>query len=220
LAQNGSPSQRARALRTLSADNTLRTLRAAAPLRKGTIGRVPRGAIQAGDYKQRTIFDSRAAQTVPGEIVRTESGAAGADPAVNEAFDGLGATFDFYWSVFERNSIDDEGLPLNATVHFGQDYDNAFWDGERMVFGDGDQELFKRFTSSLDVIGHELTHGVTEDEAGLIYQFQPGALNESVSDIFGSLVKQFAKKQDAKTADWLIGSELLTKNVNGVALLR
>jgi len=109
-------------------------------------------------------------------------------------------------------------MPLNATVHFGQDYDNAFWNGQQMVFGDGDGDLFNRFTIAIDVIGHELTHGVTEDEAQLVYFFQPGALNESVSDVFGSLVKQRMLNQTADQADWLIGAGLFTANVNGVAL--
>ena len=140
--------------------------------------------------------------------------------AVDEAFDGLGRTLDFYWSNFERNSIDDEGLPLDATVHYGDRYDNAFWDGRRMVFGDGDGELFNRFTIAVDVIGHELTHGVTEDEAGLIYAYQAGALNKSLSDVFGSLIKQSdpGRLQKADEADWLIGAGLLAPGVQGVAL--
>ena len=113
-------------------------------------------------------------------------------------------------SVYGRNSIDDEGLPLDATVHYGRRYDNAFWNGQQMVFGDGDGELFNRFTVSLDVIGHELTHGVTGDEAGLVYLGQSGALNESISDVFGSLVKQYARSQTADKADWLIGAGLFT----------
>jgi Zn-dependent metalloprotease len=137
---------------------------------------------------------------------------------VNEAYDGLGATFDFYWTVYHRNSIDDEGLPLNATVHYGTRYDNAFWNGQQMVFGDGDGELFNRFTISLDVIAHELTHGVTGDEARLVYLGQAGALNESVSDVFGSLVKQYARRERAADADWLIGAGLFTAKVHGVAL--
>ena len=167
---------------------------------------------------QRTIYDAHNSETLPGTVVRTEGAPPIGDPAVDEAYDGLGATYDFFWSVYNRNSIDDEGMPLNATVHFGQDYNNAFWNGEQMVFGDGDGELFNRFTISLDVIGHELTHGVTEDEAQLIYFFQPGALNESVSDVFGSLVKQRVLHQTAAQADWLIGASLFTANVNGVAL--
>ena len=118
----------------------------------------------------------------------------------------------------ERNSIDGAGLPLDATVHFGVRYDNAFWNGTRMVFGDGDGKLFNRFTVALDVIGHELTHGVTEQESGLAYRGQSGALNESLSDVFGSLIKQHALKQDVAAADWLIGAGLLTKAVKGVAL--
>ena len=65
---------------------------------------------------------------------------------MNEAYDGLGDTFDFYWNDLHRDSIDDEGLPLDASVHYGQGYDNAFWDGRQMVFGDGDGEIFNRFT--------------------------------------------------------------------------
>ena len=137
---------------------------------------------------------------------------------MDEAYDGLGGTYQFYWEIYQRNSIDDEGLKLDATVHYGVDYDNAFWNGEAMIFGDGDGEFFNRFTISLDVIGHELTHGVTEDEAQLVYMYQPGALNESVSDVFGSLVKQFKLQQTADQADWLIGQGLFTAKVNGVAL--
>jgi Zn-dependent metalloprotease len=103
-------------------------------------------------------------------------------------------------------------------VHYGLDYDNAFWDGTQMVFGDGDGDLFNRFTIAIDVIGHELTHGVTEVEAALVYQGQSGALNESVSDVFGSLVKQHALGQTAAEADWLIGVGLFTAQVQGVAL--
>jgi len=174
--------------------------------------------LAAEGQKQRTIYDTHHTQNLPGDVVRTEGAPPGDDVAVNEAYDGLGATFDLYWEIFERNSIDDAGMPLNATVHFGQDYDNAFWNGQQMVFGDGDGDLFNRFTISIDVIGHELTHGVTEDEAQLAYFFQPGALNESVSDVFGSLVKQRMLNQTADQADWLIGAGLFTANVNGVAL--
>jgi Zn-dependent metalloprotease len=103
-------------------------------------------------------------------------------------------------------------------VHFDTGYDNAYWDGTRMVFGDGDGQLFNRFTIAKDIIGHELTHGVTEIEAQLIYYGQSGALNESVSDVFGSLVKQYVLGQDASSADWLIGEGLFTSAVNGQAL--
>ena len=110
-------------------------------------------------------------------------------------------------------------MPLNGTVHYDRNLDNAFWDGERMNFGDGDGRFFDRFTISIDIMGHELTHGVTEVEAQLIYQGQSGALNESMSDVFGSMVKQYAKgRQSAEEADWLIGEGIFTERVHGVAL--
>ena len=173
-----------------------------------------------GAPKQRTIYTANNQQQLPGLVVATEKNqpAANADVAMREAFNGLGATWDFYFDVFDRKSIDDEGMPLDATVHYGNRYNNAFWNGRQMVFGDGDGRLFNRFTIALDVIGHELTHGVTQDEAQLAYMFQSGALNESMSDVFGSLIKQKRNRQTARTADWLIGEGLFTPAVNGQAL--
>ncbi|EXF47157.1 thermolysin metallopeptidase [Pseudomonas sp. BAY1663] len=155
---------------------------------------------------------------LPGVQRRREGQPASGDPAVDEAYDGLGATYDFFWQVFQRDSIDDLGMPLIGTVHYGQGYENAFWNGEQMVFGDGDGELFQRFTRSLDVIAHELTHGLIESEAALVYFNQSGALNESISDVFGVLTKQHSLGQMAAEADWLVGAELLTDKVQGVAL--
>ena len=166
----------------------------------------------------RTISDAANSETLPGRTVRTEGGSAVKDVAVDEAYDGLGATFALYQEVYGRDSIDGKGLPLDGTVHYGTLYDNAFWNGERMVFGDGDGQIFGGFTSSVTVIGHELTHGVTQYTAGLVYRDQSGALNESISDVFGSLVEQYAKQQTAATASWLIGEGLFTPQVKGVAL--
>jgi Zn-dependent metalloprotease len=115
-------------------------------------------------------------------------------------------------------------MDLVSVVHFRQGYDNAFWNGERMVYGDGDEDLpaarriFNRFTIALDIIAHELTHGVTQFEANLVYKDQPGALNESFSDVFGSLVKQRFNSQAADQADWIIGAGLFTSRVNGVGI--
>ena len=109
-------------------------------------------------------------------------------------------------------------MRLDSTVHYDVDMNNAFWDGTQMVYGDGDGELFQRFTASIDVIGHEMAHGITQDTADLEYRDQPGALNESYSDVFGSLVKQWSLKQTVDEADWLIGQELLMPEVGGVAL--
>jgi Zn-dependent metalloprotease len=130
--------------------------------------------------------------------------------------------YDFYSKVFGRNSVDDRGMRLDSSVHFREDtteaFDNAFWNGSQMIYGDGDGVTFGRFTQCLDVIGHELTHGVTQYEAGLAYHGQSGALNESFSDVFGSLVKQWHKKQTVAQADWLIGAGLLGKSIHGVGL--
>ena len=175
------------------------------------------GATSTG-VKRRTVYDAKHGTKLPGTLVRGEGGAASKDVMVNEAYDGAGATYDFYMQVYGRNSIDGKGMRLDSTVHYGKKFDNAFWNGQQMVYGDGDGQIFQRFTKVLDVIGHELTHGVTQYEADLEYEDQPGALNESFSDVFGSLVKQYKNKQKAADADWLIGAGLLAPQVHGVAL--
>ena len=171
----------------------------------------------AGGTPQRTIESANNRQRSNGRVVRRENDPPTGDPAIDEAYDYMGATYDFYWEVFSRNSIDDQGMALEGTVHYGQDYDNAYWDGQHMIYGDGDQDQFQRFTKCIDVIGHELTHGVTQNEAGLIYWGQTGALNESISDVFGSLVKQYPGTTAAQ-ADWLIGEGLFEPSVQGKAI--
>jgi Zn-dependent metalloprotease len=132
------------------------------------------------------------------------------DPSVNQAYDNFGYTYQLYWDVFHRDSIDDQGMPIAGLVHYGTDYDNAFWDGEgHMFFGDGDGQLLTDTTKGIDVVGHELTHGVTQYEANLTYSGQSGALNESISDVFGSLVKQYHLSQKADEADWLVGADIV-----------
>jgi Zn-dependent metalloprotease len=216
IAERGNAEQRAAAARTLALDATFRALRAAP---KSFESRAAAPA-PAPAVKRRTIFDAGRQQQLPGEMVATDGNppSPSADIAVREAFDALGATWDFYWEILDRNSIDDEGMPLDATVHYGDRYNNAFWSGTEMVFGDGDGQIFNRFTVAVDVIGHELTHGVTEDEAGLVYMFQAGALNESMSDVFGALIKQRVRGETAADADWLIGAGLLAPSIRGVAL--
>jgi len=216
IAKNGSKEQREAAVDALDTDHSIRTGRLTFNLLGGPRGR--EDVSGAAPKKNRTIYDAKGVQALPGTMVRHEGQAATSDVSVNEAYDGLGDTFDFFFNVYQRNSIDNAGLPLNATVHYGKKYDNAFWNGEQMVFGDGDGVIFNRFTISIDVIGHELTHGVTGSESNLTYQGQPGALNESISDVFGSLIKQYTLKQTADKADWLIGAGLLAKGINGVAL--
>lgn len=156
---------------------------------------------------------------LPGALLLTEGQPAPAnvEAAISECYANLGHTFDFYAQVLQRNSIDDRGLPLIGSIHFGTAYGNAFWNSKQMVFGDGNTFIYN-FTAALDVIGHELTHGVTENTAGLAYHGQSGALNESVSDVFGVMVKQYHLNEKAADADWLIGEDCLLPGVKGVAL--
>lgn len=166
----------------------------------------------------RAIYDAENTQNLPGKLIRDEGQPSNGDVAAEEAWNYLGITYDFYWQIFKRNSLDNKGLKLDGSVHYGKAYQNAFWNGQQMVFGDGDGEIFNRFTIALDVVAHELTHGVTETEAGLVYFQQSGALNESMSDVFGSLVKQFHLQQSADQADWLIGEGLLADGIKGRGL--
>jgi Zn-dependent metalloprotease len=200
---------RDRVLRDIATNERLRGIRQAFAM--------PLLATQPGP-KRRTIYDAQTTTNLPGTQVLDEGGPASADIAVTEAYNYSGDTYDFYLKVFNRNSVDDHGLTLTSTVHYDQGYDNAFWNGQQMIYGDGDGQYFQRFTICLDVIGHELTHGVTQNEAQLLYRDQSGALNESISDVFGSLVKQWANNQTVDDADWLIGAGLFTAAVHGKAL--
>ncbi|MDQ3766528.1 MAG: peptidase M4 family protein, partial [Actinomycetota bacterium] len=168
IARNGSERQRDWALSTLGRDASIRAARLqnAAKRDGGPREGADTLAVASVPQPDRRVRDAQNQENVAGPIVRREGDPPTEDAAINEAYDGLGDTFSFFHEAYERNSIDDQGMPLRGVVHFGVDYDNAFWDGRRMVFGDGDGELFLRFTLSLDVIGHELGHGVTEDEAG------------------------------------------------------
>src|SRR5947208_3843253 len=145
------------------------------------------------------------------------------DPAIPQqnadlAYDALGATLEFYRDLLGRNSIDNLGLNLDANVNFGVNYDNAFWDGTRMVFGNGENVIFQDFTNDVDVPGHELTHGVTQYTAGLQYTDQPGALNEATSDIFGACIDARVNHQDAGSFNWLIGEGIMAPQLYGEAL--
>jgi len=174
--------------------------------------------------KERVVYTANFGTGLPGQRVRGEGDPPSGDAAVDEAYDGSGDTYDLYQQVYGRSSIDGNNMRLDSTVHYRRGYDNAFWNGQQMIYGDGDEDLpvderlFNRFTKSLDVIGHELTHGVTQYTANLEYQDQAGALNEHFSDVFGSLVRQWKLGQTADQADWLIGADLLTANVNGAGI--
>ena len=154
-----------------------------------------------------TVYDCQHHQTLPGALVETPGRAQ--DATAKRAYRETSALAKFYRSAFKRNSIDDAGMTLQSSVHYGVDYDNAMWNGTQMVYGDGDNSLFVDFTNGNDVIGHELTHGVTQHSLQLGYSADAGGLNESLSDCFGSMFRQWQAKQDSANADWLIGSDIL-----------
>jgi len=216
IAAKGSGSQKQWAFDTINASSLLRAERIKMGEFKAEFASA--AFMSATGGKERIVYTANNGTSLPGTVVRKEGDAPVADVGVNEAYDGSGWTYDLYKDVYGRNSIDNNGLRLDSTVHYQKNYDNAFWDGKQMVYGDGDGDLFNRFTISIDVMGHELTHGVTQYEASLNYSQQPGALNESMSDVFGSLVKQYSLKQSATDADWLIGAGLLAAGVKGIAL--
>ena len=211
VAANGEREHREAALRTLGLDSTFRVARVERVTRHALAPATPRLLSGPVAMPHRTIYDQQESDaTQLGWLVRSEGQPPADDPAVNEAYEGFGDTYKLFWEVFKRNSIDDQGMPLVGLVHYGHAYDNAFWDGmSHMFFGDGDGVLFTRLTKAIDVIGHELTHGVTQYTANLVYQNQSGALNESISDVFGVLVEQYAKGQTADQASWLIGADVV-----------
>jgi len=219
VARTGAAEDREIALDTLAIDHSIRTARVQ---NAALQARAPKRLVAAHGGRgnpDRTIFNARHRADVHARtVLRSEGQPPIADSSANEAYDGLGDTYRFYWEVLGRDSIDDAALPLLGEVHFGVNYDNAFWDGARMMFGDGDGRLFTGFTGAVDVIGHELTHGVTQDTLNLLYTGQSGALNESISDVFGSLVKQYRMNQTADRADWLIGAGILGPAFPGIAL--
>ncbi|ASK64287.1 peptidase M4 [Virgibacillus phasianinus] len=117
--------------------------------------------------------------------------------------------YDYYYNTFGLNSFDGNGSTIRSTVHYGSNYNNAFWNGQQMVYGDGDGSTFAPLSGALDVVAHELTHAVTDYSAGLVYQDQPGALNESMSDVFSVFVER---------DDYLLGEDVYTPRRSGDAL--
>jgi len=114
------------------------------------------------------------------------------------------ATYDYFWIQHGRNSYDDAGGILRSFVHYGTNFNNSVWIRNYMIFGDGDGIKLSPMVS-LDIVGHEITHGVTAETANLIYQNEPGALNESFSDIFGKVIEFFI---EGDKEDWVLGEDV------------
>ena len=177
---------------------------------------LPEGAVPPSPV-DRQIHDAKNNAHLPGSLVRNEGDGPVTDSTVNDAYDGAGHVHKMYLDAFSRNSIDNNAMPLVSTVHFRRNFNNAFWNGSQMVYGDGDGKIFDQMVD-LSVIGHEMSHGVVQHAGGLIYKDQSGALNESFADVFGALTVQFTNDQEAHEANWLIGEKVLANGINGRAL--
>ena len=173
-------------------------------------------AVDEGD--RWVIHSAGNEETLPGTVARSEGDGAVGDLAVDEAYAWTQQVWDLYEQQFDRRSFDGVGSTVTVTVHYGQNYDNAFWDGEQLVFGDGDGEIFERFTKPADVLAHEFSHGVVQYTSAFSYSDQPGALNESIADVFASMSIQRAAGQTADQASWLIGEGLFKPGINAKAL--
>ena len=176
-----------------------------------------RAAQRGGGHPNRVIYDAANSSTLPGRRVRAEADPPTADPAVNEVFDALGQTYYFFWDAYERDSVDNQGMRLDATVHYEKYYSNAFWNGTQLIAGDGDGKLFRSFTG-LDVIAKEFSNGVVAKQSGLAYANESGALFNALAAIFSCLVKQYSLNQTAEEADWLMGTGIWALGVNGKAI--
>jgi Zn-dependent metalloprotease len=167
-----------------------------------------------------TVYNCKHTQHLPGVPVANPGSSS--DATAKRAFNETTNVAKFYKDVFNRNSIDNQGMTMMSSIHYGRQYNNAMWNGSQMVYGDGDGSLFIDFTSGNDVIGHELTHGVTQYSLQLDYQDDAGGLNESISDCFGSMFRQWEASQDVNAADWLIGHDIMgpTAKARGFTCLR
>jgi Zn-dependent metalloprotease len=186
-------------------------------MRRQSLMFMDRGALEPGTSARR-VYDSQNSGSTRIKLVRDEGKPVIKDVDANAAYENGGLVRDYFKTVLEWNSIDNNGLDLIFNIHYMVKYNNAFWDGEQMTFGDGDGVNFQNFVRALDVTGHELTHGVVQYTANLEYKGQSGALNEHFADVFGTAVKQWAAKETEKTANWLMGEICMTGRFKGKAI--
>ena len=215
LAQSSDAKIRQLAIDAIANSSSMRAVRATLAMMPA-MAAIPSPAAK----RHRLVYDLKNGEfnDLPGQLIRSEGDPKTQDITENEAYNYAGSTYNFYKSVLGRNSLDDHGMTMISSVHFGRRYNNAFWTGEQMCYGDGDGQIFIRFTKSVDVVGHELTHGVVSNTCNLVYSNESGALNEHFADVFGTLVKQWRKRQTVKKADWLIGAEIMGPGTTAKAL--
>ncbi|MDL1934378.1 hypothetical protein FBQ80_02105 [Candidatus Brocadia sp. AMX2] len=159
----------------------------------------------------RKTYDGKNGAALPGTLKRSEGDISVGDAALDAAHENAGTVYNYYNNNHGRDSYDNSGAILRSTVHHKEKFNNAYWSPfeQQMVYGDGDGTVFSPLSQALDVVAHELTHAVTGREAGLIYENQSGALNESLSDIFGVLIDPL---------DWMLGEDIFTPGTPGDAL--
>jgi Zn-dependent metalloprotease len=159
------------------------------------------------------IYDAGGLPITPGGLIWQEGDPLPKDKDAKNVLKGGKATWNLYYDIFDRNSIDNQGMAMKQCIHYREDprypFINAFWDGEQMIYGDGDKVHFDSFTRDIDIIGHELSHGLVDYTANFEYKFESGALNESFADVFGIMVKQYNRNISSKKADWQIGKNIL-----------
>lgn len=167
-----------------------------------------------------SVFDCQNGNTLPGSpIISPETSA---NATAQRVFVETTKLAQFYQSFFDRHSVDNSGMALLSSIHFSVRYNNAYWNGSQMAYGDGDGHIFLDFTLANDVIAHELTHGVTQFSAALSYTNEAGGLNESMSDVFASMFRQWRFNQNVEQADWRIGKEIMGPGAlaRGITCLR
>lgn len=169
----------------------------------------------------RQVFDAQGRTLLPGKLLRDTDDPPTADKEANQAYENLGIAMQFFKSVLGRDSVDGKGMRIDASVHYGYRFTNAMWTGEQMIVGDGDGKHVRGLSHSLGIIAHEFVHGVTRHivRGGLgvvqvagqppTLKGEAGALNESFSDVFASMIKQWHAGQDVTQADWLLGEDIL-----------
>jgi len=153
------------------------------------------------------LYDCKHGNVLPGAAVASPQSSG--DATIKRTYKNTGDVAKFFNKEFGRNSLDGQGMDLISSVHYGVKYNNAFWNGQQMTYGDGDGAIFVDFTLGNDVVGHELTHGLTQFTLQLVYSNEPGGLNESMSDVFGSMFRQWEANQTVTQADWLIGADII-----------
>ncbi|MGA7614776.1 MAG: M4 family metallopeptidase [Thermoanaerobaculia bacterium] len=165
----------------------------------------------------RRTYSCNNGTSLPGTLRITEGGSLTGDAAIDSAHTNAGVTYNFYKSNFNRDSYNGSGATMTSSAHYSSRYNNAYWNGSQMVYGDGDGTTFIPLSEGLDVVAHELTHAVTENEANLTYSNESGALNEAWSDIMGASTEAW-NAGGVSSNTWKIGEAVYTPGTSGDAL--